>query len=278
MGLPYIKTDIIGVDLYRLACKDQVSFTCYWLLVSHCFEHAIVSIPLDILDEKLCDITDNVDNVLKVLKLRSLITYDDNNCIVLNGIKERILNGIEAIDNKTNRNKRYYEKNKVKNNEESKNIEQDTNNERYNNKHPLAIKWDKISEISYVQLKTSSAWLYNNKFSWDENTVLSAIDFLSINKDKLSNRIMCDWHQDGFFIPGYKFDIKTINEHFEKKGKKFIVNKNDCGTGTVYPEEYKTKTKDPNLLIVSNSVRKAIHKKTEEEMDKEMLEQIGGEI
>lgn len=243
MGLPYIKTDIIGVDLYRLACKDQVSFTCYWLLVSHCFEHAIVSIPLDILDEKLCDITDNVDNVLKVLKLRSLITYDDNNCIVLNGIKERILNGIEAIDNKTNRNKRYYEKNKAKNNEESN----DSNyTEIKTDYKELVQQWNKQFPMSDIQYKTSYA-RFKNSNSWDPETVVRAIEFLSNNLNKLKNKIMCDWYEAGFFKAGYEFNVETINNYFEKKVK---VNKESVSNGGYppYPDSLKATTRPMKVI------------------------------
>lgn len=234
MGLPYIKTDIIGVDLYRLACKDQVSFTCYWLLVSHCFEHAIVSIPLDILDEKLCDITDNVDNVLKVLKLRSLITYDDNNCIVLNGIKERILNGIEAIENKTNRNKRYYEKNKVKNIEDSKDS---TDIEIKNDYRTIVQQWNKHFPMSEIQYKTSYA-RFKSSNSWDHETVLNAIEFIS-NNPGIKNKIMCDWFEAGFFLQGYEFDLNTINEYFSKKGNngKKIDTRDPTGLNTPYLEQ-----------------------------------------
>lgn len=101
----------------------------------------------------------------------------------------------------------------------------------------LVQQWNKQFPMTDIQLKTSYA-RFKSSNSWDHETVKNALEFIG-NNPGIKNKIMCDWFEAGFFLPGYEFNVDTINEYFSKKGNngKKIDTRDPTGLNTPYLEQ-----------------------------------------
>lgn len=266
MRLSYLKDELIGVDLYRLAQKYKDAFIVRSILYSHCFEYAITSIPKDIAYDKASDFTNNIDETFDILVKRGFATITDNEVTII-GAPERVLNGLEYSNKISEKQKNYRERQKNKIN--SNGNEQDTNNEENTDYRPLVQQWNRQLPMTDIQLKTSYA-RFKASNSWDPEIVKNALEFIG-NNPGIKNKIMCDWFEAGFFLPGYEFDLNTINEHFEKKGNNGKVQKSETLTGReypAYPESLKSTTRPMKVVKISDIIAKS--KKQDDDMDPEM--------
>jgi hypothetical protein len=269
MGLPYLKHDVIASDVYMLGVKSTEAFTIYFIFYSYCFEHTVFSIPKDIALEKASDFTDDVDSIINILVKRRFIVVSDNDITVI-GAPERVQNAIEYSTRYANNQKNYRERLKNKNNKEQSKTDDEqpdpgiipTQDSPAVDYKAIVQSWNSKYPMNDIQLKTSYSRLKSNS-DWDPSSIADAMVFIHTNPT-IKNRVLCDWYEAGFFKTGYKFDLKTINSHFESKSKKNKKSVDETGCG-VNLKEQGWPEKEMDFIDIKKLSSK--NKKVEEETD-----------